>query len=131
MMLQDFQFKIIHRAGNRHLNVDALNRNPIGFSKEDEDFGSDVLEQEDQLGVTPLSTKSCFNNNVIINLYTLQHTNQEINDAEVHHVESECGGQNINSFSEEKLSPMNHMEYIKMVVEAKDKQKGKSVETMG
>ncbi len=126
MMLQDFQFKIIHRAGNRHLNVDALNRNPI------------VLEQEDQLGVTPLSTKSCFNNNVIINLYTLQHTNQEINDAEVHHVESECGGQNINSFSEEKLSPMNHMEYIKMVVEAqttvdeaKDKQKGKSVETMG
>jgi len=44
MMLQDFQFKIIHRARNRHLNVDALNRNPIGFSKEDEDFGSDVLE---------------------------------------------------------------------------------------
>ncbi len=56
----------------------------------------------------------------------------------MHHVESECGGQNINSFSEEELSPMNHMEYIKMVVEAqttvdeaKDKQKGKSVETMG
>jgi hypothetical protein len=43
-MLQDFQFKIIHRARNRHLNVDALSRNPVGFPEEDEDFGSDVME---------------------------------------------------------------------------------------
>ncbi len=45
-MLQDFQFKIIHWMASMHLNVDALSRNPIGFSKEDEDFGSDVLEKE-------------------------------------------------------------------------------------
>jgi hypothetical protein len=30
-MLQDFQFKIIHRTGSRHLNVDALNWNLVGF----------------------------------------------------------------------------------------------------
>jgi hypothetical protein len=46
-MLQDFQFKIIHRTRNKHLNVDALNWNLIDFSKEDEDFGSDVMEQEE------------------------------------------------------------------------------------
>jgi hypothetical protein len=28
------------------LNVDALSQNPIGFLEKDEDFGSDVLEQE-------------------------------------------------------------------------------------
>jgi hypothetical protein len=30
-MLQDFQFKIIHHATRKHLNVDALSQNPIGF----------------------------------------------------------------------------------------------------
>jgi hypothetical protein len=96
------------------------------------------MEQEDQLGVTPLPTKSNYVNEVIINLFTLQHIDQEINDVEVHHVGSECGGQSTYSFSEEKLPPMNHMEYRRMVVEAqtmedetKDKQKGKNVETMG
>jgi hypothetical protein len=97
-----------------------------------------VLEQGDQLGVTPLPMKSSSANNVIIILFTLQHTDQEINDAEVQHVENECGGQSTNSFSEEKLPPMNHMEYRRMVVEAqtmvneaKDRQNDKSVETMG
>jgi hypothetical protein len=82
--------------------------------------------------------KSSSANNVIIILFTLQHIDQEINDVEVHHAESECGGQSTNSFSKENLPPMNHIEYTRMVVEAqtmvdeaKDKQKDKSVETMG
>ncbi len=29
-MLQDFSFKIVHRPGLRHTNVDALSRNPVG-----------------------------------------------------------------------------------------------------
>jgi hypothetical protein len=48
---------------------------------------------------------------------------------------SECGGQKTYSLSENKLPPINHMEYIRMVVEtqtmvdeAKNKQKDKSVE---
>jgi hypothetical protein len=136
-MLQDFQFKIIHHARSKHLNVDALSQNPIGFPKEDEDFGNDVLEQ-DHLRITPLLVRSNATNEANINLFTLQHTKQEINDAKEHHARSECGGQNTNSLSKEGLPPMNHMEYKRMVVEAqtivdeiRNKQKGKSVETMG
>jgi hypothetical protein len=82
--------------------------------------------------------KSSSATDVIINLLTLQHTDQEINDVEVHRAESECGGQITNSFSKEELLPMNHMEYKRMVVEAPtivneamDIHKGKSVEIMG
>jgi hypothetical protein len=46
--LQDFQFKFIHHARSQHLNVDALNWNPIGFPEKDENFECDVMEQEDQ-----------------------------------------------------------------------------------
>jgi hypothetical protein len=61
------------------LNVNALNWNPVGFLEEDEDedFGSDVMEQEDQLGVTPLPAKSNYANEVIINLFTLQNTDKK------------------------------------------------------
>ncbi len=96
-----------------------------------------MIEQEDQPGVTPLPMKSNFVNDAIINMFILQHTNQEINDVEVH-AGSECGGQNTNSFSKEELFPMNHMEHRRMVVgaqtmvdETRDIQKGKNVETMG
>jgi hypothetical protein len=37
-ILQDFQFKIIHRARSKHLNVDALSQNLVGFLEKDEDF---------------------------------------------------------------------------------------------
>jgi hypothetical protein len=40
-MLQDFSFKIIHRVGNKHPNVDTLSRNLVGMPKEDE--GDDFL----------------------------------------------------------------------------------------
>jgi len=29
-MLQDFNFKILHKPGLKHANVDALSRNPVG-----------------------------------------------------------------------------------------------------
>ncbi len=29
-LLQDFSFKILHRLGMKHTNVDALSRNPVG-----------------------------------------------------------------------------------------------------
>jgi hypothetical protein len=29
-MRQDFHFKIIHRVGDKHANVDALSKNPVG-----------------------------------------------------------------------------------------------------
>jgi hypothetical protein len=61
------------------LNVDALSWNPIGFPEEDEDFGSDVLEHEKQLGITPLHAGSNATNEANINLSTLQHIEQKVN----------------------------------------------------
>jgi hypothetical protein len=43
-MLQDFSFKIIHRLGLRHTNVDALSRNPVGPTMEDDDFCEEIQD---------------------------------------------------------------------------------------
>jgi hypothetical protein len=43
-MLQDFSFKIVHRPGLRHTNVDALNRNPVGSAADDNDFGEEIQD---------------------------------------------------------------------------------------
>jgi hypothetical protein len=43
-MLQDFSFKIVHRPGFRHTNVDALSRNPIGPAMEDDDFCEEIQD---------------------------------------------------------------------------------------
>ncbi len=41
-MLQDFNFKIIHRPGLRHANVNALSRNPVGLATDDDDFRGEI-----------------------------------------------------------------------------------------
>jgi len=43
-MLQDFSFKIVHRPGLRHTNVDALSRNPARPAKEDDDFCEEIQD---------------------------------------------------------------------------------------
>jgi len=43
-MLQDFSFKIVHRPGRRHTNVDALSRNPVGSVADDYDFGAEIQD---------------------------------------------------------------------------------------
>ncbi len=43
-MLQDFSFKIVHRPRLRHMNVDALSRNPVGSAVDDEDFGAEIQD---------------------------------------------------------------------------------------
>ncbi len=40
-MLQDFSFKILHRVGFKHINVDALNQNPMDII-EDEDSRDEI-----------------------------------------------------------------------------------------
>jgi hypothetical protein len=37
-MLQDFNFKILHRLESKHSNVDALNWNPMGSVESNENF---------------------------------------------------------------------------------------------
>ncbi len=43
-MLQDFSFKIIHRPGLRHTNVDALSRNLVGLATDDDDFSEKIQD---------------------------------------------------------------------------------------
>jgi hypothetical protein len=43
-MLQDFSFKIIHRPGLKHTNVDALSRNPVGPATDDDDFSEEIQD---------------------------------------------------------------------------------------
>jgi len=43
-LLQDFDFKIVHRPSLKHTNVDALNKNPIGKASEDDDFNREIQD---------------------------------------------------------------------------------------
>ncbi len=52
-MLQDFSFKIIHRPGFRHTNVDALSRNPVRPATDDDDFSEEIQDIGNSLTDTP------------------------------------------------------------------------------
>jgi hypothetical protein len=52
-MLQYFNFKIIHRPGLRHTNVDALSRNPVGPATNDDDFSEEIQDIGNTLTDTP------------------------------------------------------------------------------
>jgi hypothetical protein len=43
-MLQDFSFKIVHRPGMKHTNVDALSRNPVGKAADEDDFSEEIQD---------------------------------------------------------------------------------------
>jgi hypothetical protein len=43
-MLQDFSFKIIHRPRLRHTNVNALSRNLVGTTTDDDDFSEEIQD---------------------------------------------------------------------------------------
>jgi len=43
-MLQDFSFKIVHRPELKHMNVDALSRNPVGSTADDDGFGEELQD---------------------------------------------------------------------------------------
>ncbi|CAM6079091.1 unnamed protein product, partial [Sphagnum tenellum] len=45
-LLQDYDFKIVHRPGIRHANADALSRNPVGEAMDDEELHREI--QDDQ-----------------------------------------------------------------------------------
>jgi hypothetical protein len=42
--LQDFSFKIVHRARSKHTNVDALNRNLVNVIEADEDLVDEIQD---------------------------------------------------------------------------------------
>jgi len=43
-LLRDFSFKILHRLGMKHTNVDALSRNPVGEAQDDDDFCEEIRD---------------------------------------------------------------------------------------
>ncbi|CAK9249642.1 unnamed protein product [Sphagnum jensenii] len=43
-MLQDFSFKILHRLGMKHTNVDALSQNLVGVATDDDDFSREIQD---------------------------------------------------------------------------------------
>jgi hypothetical protein len=50
-MLQDFNFKIVHIAGVRHANADALSHNLVVLHGEDEDFGVEIQDEKKDANV--------------------------------------------------------------------------------
>jgi hypothetical protein len=52
-MLHDFNFNIIQRPGLRHMNVDALSRNPVGPDINDDDFSEEIQDVRITLTDTP------------------------------------------------------------------------------
>jgi hypothetical protein len=55
-MLQDFSFKILHRPGLKHMNVNALSRNLVGQTTDDDDFSEEIQDigamQDDSMDTT-------------------------------------------------------------------------------
>jgi hypothetical protein len=129
---------MIFNSGNKNLNVDALSWNLVDSPKEDEDFGSDVMEHEEKLGIALASTRSNATNEVNINLFTLQPAGQAEEDIEEHHLVGDYGGPSTYSPSKEGLPCVDQMDCRRMVVEAqimvdgvRNKHKCKSVEIEG
>jgi hypothetical protein len=43
-MLQDFILKILHKPRLKHMNIDVLNRNPVGPPTNDDDFSEEIQD---------------------------------------------------------------------------------------
>jgi len=59
-MLQDFNFKILHRLGLKHTNVDALSRNPMGLATDDDDFSEEIQDIRTIQADTPKTKEDIF-----------------------------------------------------------------------
>jgi hypothetical protein len=71
------------------LNIDALNRNPINTSEEDEDFGCDAMEHEARTESASPHFGDNPHNEAINNLLTLQLVDEETIDEELHQLGDE------------------------------------------
>ncbi len=50
-MLQNFNFKIVHKTWARHANANALSSNPVDSHDEDEDFGMEIQGEKKDASV--------------------------------------------------------------------------------
>jgi hypothetical protein len=59
-LLQDFSFKILHRPGMKHINVDALSQNPVREAQEDDDFCEEIRDVSSGPGNSVVMTGGIF-----------------------------------------------------------------------
>lgn len=59
-MLHDFHFKIVHCLKSKHSNVDALGKNLIFVSNDNEDFQVEVLDQVVFVSKSAIENEVCF-----------------------------------------------------------------------
>ncbi len=59
-MLHDFSFKILHRPGMKHTNVDALSQNPVGEATNDDGFSEEIQDIGTKLGDSIETTGGIF-----------------------------------------------------------------------
>ncbi len=64
-MLQDFNFKIVHKARARHANVDALSRNLVGSHNEDEDFGVEIQDEKKNVDMAQVWKSTTLNPHIL------------------------------------------------------------------
>jgi len=65
-MLQDFNFKIVHKAGVRHANADALSCNPVGSHDEDENFGVEIQDEKKNVSVAQVRISTTLSPHILI-----------------------------------------------------------------
>jgi len=80
-MLQDFHFKIVHRASFMHANVDALSRNQVDRYEANEDFGNEI---QDLTGITQDASKPSFHKDseIVINSFIVLIGEEEDHDVD-------------------------------------------------
>jgi len=64
-MLQNFNFKIVHRVGARHANADALSHNPVGSHDEDEDFVVEIQDEKKNVDVAQVWKSTTLNPHIL------------------------------------------------------------------
>ncbi len=87
------------------MNVDALSKNLVNLSKEDDDFGCDVMGSKEKL----LSMSDKSPKDIVINLFTLQLMDKEMDEIEE---------QNMGFTSEEEMHQVILKDYRRMVIKA-------------
>ncbi len=65
-MLEDFNFKIVHRARAKHANADVLSRNPVGSHDEDEDFGVEIQDEKNNVDVAHVWNSTTLSPHILI-----------------------------------------------------------------
>ncbi len=82
-----------------------MQKSKVSLSKEDEDFTCNEMEHKDKHRTTSTQLRP---NEAIINLFILQHIEEEATNDKEHQVEDEEEKQIVDSTLKEKLPPMIH-----------------------